>query len=312
MVSFTYTRRVFISHAEEDTEIAQNISNLLKNRLNIDVQIDKNFLHAGNHWLSVVEEEMKKSEVVIVLFSRLVAQDGSEGVLKEIQLAHKNNIPVIKGLIRQQQAYDESQFINFGEKGDREMAIWEVARFLLNKSTPFSPIGLAGFYKNKGDIPEDTECIADLDCDIIVIGHTLKAWFGDYGNLIRFGKARIKTYFPSSKDAGLPLLKAIHRSGNRIMQDIKESKRRAIALAKEINDPDRFQCYELQIKPMFSAMVVNPNKENGYISIDHYIFRISTENRPKFIIKGLNSPLYKLYWQVIQQLIENAKPLTNV
>lgn len=312
-----FPRRIFLSHAKEDTNIAYNIANMLKKKLDIDVQLEKYFLNAGDRWQLAIKEKIKSSEVVIILISRLTAQMGAKGVLDEETIAKRYNVPVIKGIIRGEQPdskQEEFDFIDFGERGEKESGAWKVAKFLLNKSNPFISLGLGGCYCNKEEASiayGNTEYIANSADEVIVIGHTLKAWFGDYGNFIRYGKALVKVYFPISNGPGQRLLVATHRSGKEILKNIKESKRRAIALAKKINDPKRFQCYELKIKPMFSIMAVDPGKEDAYISVDHYLYKISSENRPNFILKRKYNPLYDLYWNVVVELIENSVPLVN-
>ncbi|SDT92821.1 toll/interleukin-1 receptor domain-containing protein [Desulfobacula phenolica] len=312
-----FIRRLYISYASEDLFIAQNVANLLKNCLNIEILLDKYFLNPGDQWATTIEKNIKKSEAVIILISRLVSQNGAAGILEEERLALRFNIPVIKGVIRLQHSIlndDNHQVIDFGENGDKVSAAWEVARFLLNKSNPFCSLGLAGFYKNKEDAIiayGTTEEIADSSKKVIVIGHTLKAWFGDYENIIRYGQAQVKVYFPAKNDAGLKLLAETHRSGKRIYKDIKKAKKKAISLYREINNPDIFQCFELKTKPMFSAMAVDLEDDHGYISVDHYLYKISSENRPRILIKGHDSPLFKLYAGVIRNIIKKAKPLEN-
>jgi len=61
---------------------------------------------------------------------------------------------------------------------------------------------------------------------------------------------------------------------------------------------------------MFSAMAVDPEEEGGFITIDHFLFKIPSEKRPKLDLWRRGSPLYKMYWAVLKELIETSKPLS--
>ncbi|MBK9937516.1 MAG: toll/interleukin-1 receptor domain-containing protein [Chitinophagaceae bacterium] len=51
-------RKIFISHADEDSEIAHNIAALIKRALNVEVALDKFFLYAGDDWKAKINIEL--------------------------------------------------------------------------------------------------------------------------------------------------------------------------------------------------------------------------------------------------------------
>lgn len=317
-MKINFIRKVFISHAEEDSEIAHNISFALKKRLNVDVSLDKYFLLAGDRWKNTIYEEINASELVIVLESRLVSAKIASGVVDEIELAKELGVPVILGMIRGHKVLHESNFqiIDFGKDGKNEDAVFEIAKFLLIRSQPFAPMGLAAITASKEEaskIHGNTPTIATTAENVYVIGHTLKSWLEDYGNHIRFGKAKIRLYLPSKKDPCINYLQVIHTNGKRIVEEIVSAKKRAIALNNEEGfEKDKLECYVLKVKPMFSLMAVDIDKPYGFFTIDNYLSKVSSENRPKLIIYRKDSHLFKLFEKILNDLIENSTPLKSI
>jgi hypothetical protein len=313
-----YNRKIFISHADEDTEIAHAIAFNLKRRLNLEVALDKYFLTIGENWRTKIETEIRSSEIMIVLKSRIVAHSLAKGVDDEIQIAERYRVPVVVGLIRQQIDFITNsvyQTIDFGKDGKNEDAIFEIAKLLLEISHPFAISGLAAIATNKQEASKiigNTEFISNNAEKVIVIGHTLKSWLQDYGNLIRYGKAQVKVYFPSMKDLSLKYLTLIHKNGERIIDEIRDAKKRAIELNFEKGlDKDKFECYVLKIKPMFSMMAVDIHLPNGFITIDNYLFKVSSENRPKIIVFKQGSDLFEQYKKILFELLQDAQPLES-
>ncbi|MBK9937515.1 MAG: hypothetical protein IPP02_03855 [Chitinophagaceae bacterium] len=89
-------------------------------------------------------------------------------------------------------------------------------------------IGLAALVLNKHDASQihgNTNEISKNAKEVYVVGHTMKSWLHDYGNHIRFGKAKIKIFFPSKKDVSLKHLCLIHKMGSKILPEIAVAKR---------------------------------------------------------------------------------------
>jgi hypothetical protein len=317
-LNFNFRRKVFISHADEDSDIAHNIAFLIKKTLNVDVALDKYFLYAGDDWKAKIKHELRSSEIVIVLESRIVAASLAKGVVEEIEMAEKYNIPVFFGLIRRQiheLKGKNYQVIDFGKDGKNEEAVNEIARILIGKTHPFMNIGLAALVLNKHDASQvhgNTNEISKNAKEVYVIGHTLKSWLHDYGNLIRYGNAKIKIYFPSKKDISLKHLSLIHKNGDKILPEIANAKKRAIELNFEPGfDKDKLECYVLKIKPMFSIMGVDLSEPHGFITVDNYLVKISSDERPKMIIYKAESPLFELFKGMLFELIKDAEQLTS-
>jgi hypothetical protein len=317
MVTPSFARRIFLSHAEEDSEIAHNVEQLLKRKLGVDVRLDKLFLDPGDTWRSKISMELKNSELFILLHSRTAAI--APGVQDELSEARRLGLPVIVGVIRNHRPtppLSDYQLIDFGKNGQSEEAACQVARFLLNRSHPFAPIGLLAVHKNKSDaikIHGCTESLAKKAKRIVVFGHSFKEWLGDYGSWIAQGKARVELYFPASNAIGMDLLKATHHTGRKITEAIESRKTDALTVSKELQKKgkgDKLACYEIPMKPMFSAMAVDPEEEKGFITVDHFLVRVSSENRPKLDLFRQESPLFRMYWQILEELIHTAKPLT--
>lgn len=316
-INLNFKRSVFISHAEEDSDIALNIAALLKAKLNIEVALDKYFLLAGDNWKHKIENELKNSELLIVLESRIVAATLAPGVKQEIELSKKHRVPIIIGTIRNyQQGLNEKdlQIVDFGKDGKNEDAVFEIAKLMLSKTHPFVSSGLAALSIDKlaaSEIHKKINYISTHAEEIYIIGQTFKSWLlEDYGNNIRYSSANIKLYMPSKKDVSLKHLCLIHKNGDGILNEIHNTKKRALELAKE--NKYKFESYILKVKPMFSMIAVDINKPNGFFSIDHYLIKIPSEDRPKLIIYKNGSPLFELYKTVLFQLTKDAVPLTSI
>ncbi len=315
-VNLNFKRKIFISHAEEDSDIALNIAALLKAKLNIEVSIDKYFLIAGDNWKLKIENEIKDSELLIVLESRIVAATLAPGVEKEIEIAKIHFIPVIIGLIRNyHQGINEKDFqiVDFGKDGKNEDAVFEIAKLLLSKSHPFVSSGLAALSVDKSasiEIHKKISFISTHAQEIYIIGQTFKSWLlEDYGNNIRHSTANIKLYMPAKKDVSLKHLSLIHKNGEGILIEIQNAKKRALELTKE--NKFKLEAYILKVKPMFSMIAVDINKPNGFFSIDHYLTQIPGEDRPKLIIYKSGSRLFELYKTILFQIIKDAVPLVS-
>jgi hypothetical protein len=307
-------RSVFISHASEDTEIAFNVAAMLKRYLDLDSHVDRGFLRSGVDWTAEIKRKMRESEVVLVLLSRVVAGELAAGVREEVELAQSLNIPILFGTIRGYSARMEFQFVDFGEDGRRVEGVWELAKFLISESHHFRVLGIESFYVDASRINllfGSPEKIASLASDVFILGHTMKQWLGDYGNAIRHCRASVTMYFPARNAVGLELLSNTHRSGDRILQQIERAKHEALALERELNDSSRFQCFAIPVKPMFSTTVVDPTRHDAYMIIDHYSFKVGAEDRPKFVVRGSETPMFKYYWKVFEELVEHAAPLES-
>lgn len=308
----SFSRPIFISHAEEDSDIAHAVAQNLHRRLTPKLHLDKYFLTAGAQWKDKIEAELKSSELLILLVSRVIAGGLAPGVVDELNLAAKYNIPVVVGLIRNLPVPDrfkDFQVVNFGERGDREEAMWEIARFLLINSSPFAPLGFSGVFFSRDEasaVVGTTEQIAQEAKSVIVIGHTLKAWLSDYASAIRSASAGIDFYIPSDSDLGMPLLEEVNRAGPRILKSIQETRRELIEIIREIGAAPRVRCFHLRVKPMFSVMAIDIDLPAGCIVVDNYLYRVSSENRPRMLLRGPGTPLFQLYKGVLNNIISDA------
>ncbi|SEG89404.1 TIR domain-containing protein [Thermomonospora echinospora] len=305
-------RRVFISHASEDTDIAFNVAALIKRYLDLDPQVDQGFLRPGTDWSAEITRRVGKSELVIVLLSRVVAGELAKGVEDEIKLAQSLNIPIVFGRIRGYRSSMRHQVIDFGEDGRRVDGIWDLAKYLLSESHQFRVLGLDSLYVNPsatGAVLGSPEDIANQAAEISILGHTMKKWLGDYGNAIRHGKASISMYFPAVDAIGMDLLVATHRNGTQVLEQIARAKRHALAIEEELDDPAKFSCYAVRIKPMFSAMIVDRAQHNAFIVADHYSLARGAEGRPNLVIHGSSTPLFEYYSSAFDRVIADAYPL---
>jgi hypothetical protein len=307
------SRKVFIAHASEDTDIAFNVASLLKRYLDVDPHVEQGFLRAGIDWTSQVERTVRDSEVVIVLQSRVVAAESAEGVLAEVKLARALNIPLILGCIRGFRPSGHEQYVDFGEDGRRVEGVWGLAKYLLSESHQFRSLGLDSIHIDAAEaatVLGTPEQMANRAAEIVVFGHTMKQWLGDYGNAIRHGNAFVSMYFPAASAVGIELLVASHRNGAQVLQQIARAKQDALTLEKELADPSRFRCFTVPVKPMFSATAVDPARPDAFMVVDHYSFRVGAPGRPKLIVQGTSTPLFQYYWSTLQALIADAEPLT--
>jgi hypothetical protein len=311
----SFTRPIFISHADEDSDIAHSVAQILMRRLTATVRLDKYFLSAGEKWRERIATHVLESELLILLSSRITANHLAPGVEEELRLASMFDVPVVVGLIRNQsipEAFQDYQVINFGERGEREEAAWEVARFLLLHSSPFAPLGIAGVFKSKDGAAGaigSTEDIANSSTSVIVIGHTLKAWLSNYGAALIEGTAEISLYVPASSDPGLQLLSATHKRGPDIVRGIAATRSALADLMKHGSLAGRVRCYELPVKPMFSITGIDIDMPHGSIVVDHYLYHVPSERRPHVLLRGTHTPLYKLYREQIRLLTATATPL---
>lgn len=70
-------KRIFLSYAREDKDAARRLYRELKNNNEIEIWFDEVSLSAGDYWRSVIDEEIKKSDYFILLFSsKSVAKEG--------------------------------------------------------------------------------------------------------------------------------------------------------------------------------------------------------------------------------------------
>lgn len=305
---------MFISHASEDTDIAFNVAWMLRRYLDLDAHVDRGFLRPGANWRAEIETRIRSSELLIVLLSRVVGGDAADGVTEEVELARSLNIPVIFGRIRNYPADFPVQHVDFGEDGRRIDGVWELAKFLLSESHRFRALGLDSLHLDATGVTGlmgSPESISMSARRVLVLGHTMKEWLGDYGNAIRHGTASISMYFPARSAVGLDLLYATHRSGSRIDEQIARSKSEALLLEREIDDAARFRCFVIPVKPMFSATVIDPEDHDARVIIDHYSFQVGARDRPKFVVRGSATPLFQYYWKVVQNLTARALPLRS-
>jgi hypothetical protein len=305
-------RRVFISHASEDTEIAFNVAASIKRHLDIDPEVDQGFLRPGVDWAAEIRRRVGRSELIIVLVSRVVANELALGVQNEINLALSLNVPVLFGYIRGYHSSTHAQYVDFGEDGTRVQGIWDLAKFIISESHQFRTLGLDSVYIDPSatsSILGSSEQIATKASEISILGHTMKKWLGDYGNAIRHGRAAISMYFPAHDAIGIDLLVATHRNGPQVLGQIALAKSRALALEKEINDPGHFRCYVVPVKPMFSAMLVDRTKHDAFIVADHYSVARGAERRPNLVIHGSSTPLFEYYADAFDKITEKAYPL---
>lgn len=311
----SFTRSIFISHADEDTDIAHSVAQILTRRLTATVKLDKYFLTAGDKWRERIATNVRESELMILLSSRITANQLAAGVEEELRLASEFNVPVVVGLIRNQsipEAFQDYQVVNFGERGERDDAAWEIARFLLLHSSPFAPLGIAGVFKTKdgaaGTIGS-TEDIANSSSSVLVIGHTLKAWLSNYAAALIEGTAQISLYVPAPSDPGLQLLSATHKRGPDIVKGIASTRSALAELIRNGSIASRVRCYELPVKPMFSITAIDVDTPHGSIIVDHYLYHVASERRPHVLLRGPHTPLYKLYREQIRLLTAAATPL---
>ncbi len=303
---------MFISHASEDTDIAFNVAWMLRRYLDLDSYVDRGFLRLGTNWREEIQDRIRSSELLIVLLSRVVGGELSDGVTEEVELARSLNIPIIFGCIRNYKANLPVQHVDFGEDGRRIDGVWDLAKFLLSESHRFRVLGMDSLHLEAGGITTlmgNPESITMNARRVLVLGHTMKEWLGDYGNAIRHGRSSISMYFPARAATGLDLLYATHRSGDRIGEQIARAKSEALMLEREVDDPARFQCFVIPVKPMFSATVIDPEDYDARIIIDHYSYQIGARERPKLVVRGSSTPLFNYYWKVVQSLTARALPL---
>jgi tetratricopeptide (TPR) repeat protein len=83
---------VFISHSNEDNDIALKIYNVLKDN-GINCWIDRENIAAGKRWQPQVVDAIKGSKVVLFLYSKNA--NGSDIIPSEIAIAHKNKKSII-------------------------------------------------------------------------------------------------------------------------------------------------------------------------------------------------------------------------
>ena len=305
-------RHVFISHASEDVDIAFNVAALLKRYLDINAHVDQFFLRAGNRWRPEIADKISSSELLIVLRSRIVESNTAPGVTDEVSFAEQRNIPVVFGRIRGLGPSEVFHEIDFGEDGTRVGAAWDLAKYLLSESHPFRVLGLGAVSIGTATISAtlgDPEAIASRDGKITVLGHTMKQWLGNYGNAIRHARSSIRMFFPAADATGMDLLIASHRNGSLVLDEINKAKRAALALEREIADPDSFSTFVVPVKPMFSATIVEPVGAESVIVIDPYSYKVGAELRPKYIVRGRHTALFLYYSEVVQNVISSARPL---
>lgn len=310
----SFTRRVFISHASEDAEIAFNVASMLKRHLDLDPFVDEGSLRFGADWTARMLSVIQGAELLILLESRMVAGDLADGVRTEVELARALNIPIVIGTIRGYRHEGVEPHVDFGHDGRRVDGVWGIARYLLSESHQFRALGLDSIQLNSAaaaSVLGTPESMATRAEEILVLGHTMKLWLGDYANPIRHATAKISMYFPAREAIGLELLSTSHRIGRRVLDQIARTKQDALAVQEEIGDPDRFQCFVVPVKPMLSATVVNPDQNDSFIVVDHYLHMVGAEGRPKLILQGARTPLYELYWRCFQSIIETARPLAE-
>ncbi|MBK9937514.1 MAG: hypothetical protein IPP02_03850 [Chitinophagaceae bacterium] len=63
---------------------------------------------------------------------------------------------------------------------------------------------------------------------------------------------------------------------------------------------------------MFSIMGVDINEAHGFATVDNYLVKISTDERPKMIIYKSESPLFELFKGVLLELVKDAQLLTSL
>lgn len=308
----TFIRPVFISHAEEDSEIAFSVAAVLRRRLTAEINLDKFFLTAGAKWKERIEDRIRSSEVLIVLISRITSNSIAPGVEYELELASRYNIPVIFGLIRGSAVpdrYEDYQFVDFGERGDREEAAWDIARALLLNSSPFAPLGLSEVFATGRDADsklKSTTEVATSANSVIVVGHTLQAWLANYQAPLREATAEVHLYIPADDSPGNALLDASHRRGSAIRTSILETHARLLDLVRELGPDSCVKCYTLPVKPMFSLTAVDVDSPVGMIIVDHYLYKISSGMRPRMILRGPSTPIYSMYRIMLAQLTASA------
>jgi len=61
--------KVFISYAHEDSDLAENVYNDLKN-VGLDPWLDKNSILGGDRWKDAIEAGIKNSEYFVILLSK--------------------------------------------------------------------------------------------------------------------------------------------------------------------------------------------------------------------------------------------------
>jgi hypothetical protein len=294
--------------------MAFNVASMLNRYLDLDSHVDRAFLRSGTNWRAEIARRIRHSELVIVLLSRVVGGDLAEGVAEEVDLARTLNVPVIFGCIRGYKPELQFQHIDFGEDGRRIEGVWDLAKFLLTESHKFRTLGMDSLHLEASGVTAlmgNPERLASRAGRVLVLGHTMKEWLGDYGNAIRHGKASVAMYFPAATAIGLDLLCATHRSGDRIREQIARAKQEALAIERELGDAARFQCFVIPVKPMFSATVIDPETYDAHIIIDHYSYHVGAGARPKLVVRGSSTPLFTHYWKAVQDLTAQATPLES-
>lgn len=309
-------REVFISHAVEDVDIAFRVAANLRRYLDLEVHVDESFLRPTQSWRSEIESRIDNSELLIVLQSRVVEGGLAPGVLDEIERAQARNIPVVIGCIRGRRPAGSEQAIDFGEDGGRIDAMWSVAKFLLSESHPFRVLGLDSIHADAASASRvlgTAERMAARAVKVSIFGHTMKNWLGDYGNAIRHTSASIEMTFPASDAIGMDLLVAGHRNGRAVVREIERAKASALELEAEFeqSDPGKFRCFCVPVKPILSYTCLDLDTPRGIFVIDYQSYLVGSDNRPKMIIQGRDTVLFKHFARLKQAIDAISIPLRD-
>ena len=79
---------------------------------------------------------------------------------------------------------------------------------------------------------------------------------------------------------------------------------------RSLNLKGSFELYAYRRFPYFHAVCVDPETEEGKITVSHYMHRISRAETPVFqFCKGLNKKIFAVYWSSIKKLLAESKQL---
>jgi len=101
-------RRVFLSHASEDDEIARSVADILRAQ-GWEPWLDETGIPGGASWAATIQQALRSSSVVVLLVT--ASSVCKEWVLDEITAARNLRVPVIPALLEDVPLPDDLQFL---------------------------------------------------------------------------------------------------------------------------------------------------------------------------------------------------------
>jgi hypothetical protein len=101
-------RRIFISHASEDSRLARDVAAILR-RQRWDAWLDESDIRGGGPWAASIQQALRSSSVVVLLVT--ANSVAKEWVLDEIAAARNLRVPIIPAFLEDVRLPDELQFM---------------------------------------------------------------------------------------------------------------------------------------------------------------------------------------------------------